>query len=182
MKRTVIVSLCVALVCMSASPKMAAGFNKVGKAVMQFTKIGIGARQVAMGDAGSAVVRGVHSAFSNPGGLRGIDGPGEASAPPKSAKSRLQEWTQRYRHTKPFYALLATVGPPHDQTFTVAAVVDGRELATGEGSSRQRAEERAAALALANRVYILSNGHMAHEGPAAEIKAQPDLLQRSLGV
>jgi ribonuclease-3 len=86
--------------------------------------------------------------------LRGLfaarmDGPGEASAPPKSAKSRLQEWTQRYRHTKPFYALLATVGPPHDQTFTVAAVVDGRELATGEGSSRQRAEERAAAVALA---------------------------------
>jgi ribonuclease III len=77
-----------------------------------------------------------------------IDGPGEASAPPKSAKSRLQEWTQRYRHTKPFYALLATVGPPHDQTFTVAAVVDGRQLATGEGSSRQRAEEQAAALAL----------------------------------
>jgi len=40
----------------------------------------------------------------------------------------------------------------------------------------------AAALALADRVYILSNGHMAHEGPAAEIKAQPDLLQRYLGV
>ncbi len=85
--------------------------------------------------------------------LRGLfaarmDGPGEESAPPKSAKSRLQEWTQRYRHTKPFYALLATVGPPHDQTFTVAAMVDGRQLATGEGSSRQRAEEQAAELAL----------------------------------
>jgi ribonuclease-3 len=85
--------------------------------------------------------------------LRGLfsarmDAPGEASAPPKSAKSRLQERTQRYRHTKPFYALLTTVGPPHDQTFTVAAVVDGRQLAVGEGSSRQRAEEQAAELAL----------------------------------
>ncbi|HLY00643.1 MAG TPA: ABC transporter ATP-binding protein [Roseiarcus sp.] len=40
----------------------------------------------------------------------------------------------------------------------------------------------AAALALAQRVYIISNGHIAHEGPAAEIKAQPGLLQRYLGV
>ena len=52
------------------------------------------------------------------------------------------------RTRKPFYALLTTVGPPHDQTFTVAAVVDGRQLAVGEGSSRQRAEEQAAELAL----------------------------------
>jgi branched-chain amino acid transport system ATP-binding protein len=40
----------------------------------------------------------------------------------------------------------------------------------------------AATLALANRVYIINNGHIAHEGPAAEIKADPDLLQRYLGV
>ena len=40
----------------------------------------------------------------------------------------------------------------------------------------------AATLALANRVYIINNGHIAHEGPAREIKAQPDLLQRYLGV
>jgi branched-chain amino acid transport system ATP-binding protein len=40
----------------------------------------------------------------------------------------------------------------------------------------------AATLALAERVYIISNGHIAHEGPAAELKAQPDLLQRYLGV
>jgi branched-chain amino acid transport system ATP-binding protein len=40
----------------------------------------------------------------------------------------------------------------------------------------------AATLALANRVYIINNGHIAHEGPAAELKKQPDLLQRYLGV
>ena len=40
----------------------------------------------------------------------------------------------------------------------------------------------AATLALAGRVYILNNGHVVHEGPAAEIKAQPGLLQRYLGV
>ncbi|HEX2142236.1 MAG TPA: ribonuclease III [Candidatus Limnocylindria bacterium] len=75
--------------------------------------------------------------------------PDGADGPLKSAKSRLQEWTQRHRHTKPTYEVIETVGPAHDQTFTVAAVVDGRRLGTGVGSSRQRAEEQAAEEALA---------------------------------
>jgi branched-chain amino acid transport system ATP-binding protein len=40
----------------------------------------------------------------------------------------------------------------------------------------------AATLALAHRAYIINNGHVVHEGPTAEIKAQPDVLQRHLGV
>jgi branched-chain amino acid transport system ATP-binding protein len=40
----------------------------------------------------------------------------------------------------------------------------------------------AATLALASRVYIINNGHIAHEGPAQEIKANPHVLQRYLGV
>ena len=40
----------------------------------------------------------------------------------------------------------------------------------------------AATLALASRVYIINNGHIAHEGPAAELKADPRLLQRYLGI
>jgi len=40
----------------------------------------------------------------------------------------------------------------------------------------------AATLALANRVYILNNGHIAHEAPAGEIKARPEILHRHLGV
>ncbi|MBN8959075.1 MAG: ABC transporter ATP-binding protein [Rhizobiales bacterium] len=40
----------------------------------------------------------------------------------------------------------------------------------------------AASLALAQRVYIINNGHIVHEGPAADLKAQPELLQRYLGV
>jgi branched-chain amino acid transport system ATP-binding protein len=40
----------------------------------------------------------------------------------------------------------------------------------------------AAALTLAHRAYIINNGHIAHEGPVAQIKAQPDILQRYLGV
>jgi branched-chain amino acid transport system ATP-binding protein len=40
----------------------------------------------------------------------------------------------------------------------------------------------AATLALADRAYIINNGHVVHEGPAAEIKADPGVLQRYLGV
>lgn len=77
-----------------------------------------------------------------------LDLRGEDDEPPKSAKSRLQEWSQRQRHTRPHYQVLATTGPPHAQRFTVAAVIAGEQLAVGEGSSRQRAEERAAEVAL----------------------------------
>jgi branched-chain amino acid transport system ATP-binding protein len=40
----------------------------------------------------------------------------------------------------------------------------------------------AATLSLAQRIYIVNNGHIVHEGPAREIKAQPEVLQRYLGV
>jgi len=40
----------------------------------------------------------------------------------------------------------------------------------------------AATLALASRVYIINNGHIVHEGPSEEIKEQPAILQRYLGV
>jgi ribonuclease-3 len=67
---------------------------------------------------------------------------------PKSAKSRLQEWTQRHLRTKPVYQLTGTSGPPHEQHFRVSVTLDGQRLASGTGSSRQRAEEQAAAAAL----------------------------------
>jgi len=40
----------------------------------------------------------------------------------------------------------------------------------------------AATLALASRVYIINNGHVAHEAAAQEIKARPEFLQRYLGI
>ena len=40
----------------------------------------------------------------------------------------------------------------------------------------------AATLALASRAYIVNNGHIVHEGPTDEIKADPRVLQRYLGV
>ena len=72
----------------------------------------------------------------------------ELDGPPKSAKSRLQEFTQRHRGMKPMYRLTSTSGPPHEQRFRVSVLLDGRRLADGTGSSRQRAEEQAADAAL----------------------------------
>jgi branched-chain amino acid transport system ATP-binding protein len=38
-----------------------------------------------------------------------------------------------------------------------------------------------ATLALALRVHIINNGHIVHEGPAEEIKVQPQKVQRYIG-
>jgi branched-chain amino acid transport system ATP-binding protein len=40
----------------------------------------------------------------------------------------------------------------------------------------------AAVLALAHRIYIINNGHIAHEGPAQELRSKPEVLRRYLGV
>ena len=40
----------------------------------------------------------------------------------------------------------------------------------------------AAILALASRAYIVNNGHVVHEGATAEIRANPEVLRRYLGV
>ena len=39
-----------------------------------------------------------------------------------------------------------------------------------------------AALTLANRAYIINNGHIAHEAPTSALKARPKVLERYLGV
>jgi branched-chain amino acid transport system ATP-binding protein len=57
-----------------------------------------------------------------------------------------------------------------------------RELAAAGQTMVLVEQNIAATLALANRVYFLNNGHVAHEGPADEIRARPELLQRYLGV
>ena len=57
-----------------------------------------------------------------------------------------------------------------------------RELAAAGQTIVLVEQNLAASLALANRVYIINNGHIAHEGPADEIKLRPEILQRHLGV
>lgn len=51
-----------------------AQFNKAGRTAMQFLKIGIGARQTALGEANVASVQDVNSIFWNPAATTGIDG------------------------------------------------------------------------------------------------------------
>ena len=57
-----------------------------------------------------------------------------------------------------------------------------RELAAAGQTIVLVEQNLAATLALAQRVYIINNGHIVHEGPAQEIKAQPEVLQRYLAV
>jgi branched-chain amino acid transport system ATP-binding protein len=57
-----------------------------------------------------------------------------------------------------------------------------RELAASGQTIVLVEQNLAASLALASRVYIINNGHIAHEGPAADLKANPEVLHRYLGV
>jgi branched-chain amino acid transport system ATP-binding protein len=57
-----------------------------------------------------------------------------------------------------------------------------RELAAAGQTLVLVEQNIAATLALATRVYMLNNGHVVHEGLAAEIKAQPEILNKYLGV
>jgi branched-chain amino acid transport system ATP-binding protein len=61
-------------------------------------------------------------------------------------------------------------------------IVICRKLAD-EGQTIVLVEQNiAATLGLAHRAYLISNGHVVHEGSAAEIKADPEFLQKHLGV
>lgn len=67
----------------------------------------------------------------------------------KDAKTRLQELLQASRRGVPQYRLLGSHGPKQRLTFEVECVVPDLELkAAGSGSSRQRAEQQAAAALL----------------------------------
>jgi len=64
------------------------------------------------------------------------------------AKTRLQELTQARGLGLPRYEVLSSDGPPHERTFRVAAVLEGRTLGSGSGASKQAASQAAAAEAL----------------------------------
>ena len=57
-----------------------------------------------------------------------------------------------------------------------------RELAAAGQTIVLVEQNLAATLALAQRVYVINNGHVVHEGPADELKGRPEQLQRWLGV
>ena len=57
-----------------------------------------------------------------------------------------------------------------------------RDLAAAGQTILLVEQNLAATLALAQRVYIINNGHIVHEGPADELKSRPEILKRYVGV
>ena len=76
--------------------------------------------------------------------------PENATAPPaKDYKTRLQEVTQETHRERPQYVLAQSSGPEHSKVFAVEVVLPGGACFRGEGGSLKKAEQAAAALALA---------------------------------
>jgi len=63
-------------------------------------------------------------------------------------KTELQEALARLGRSVT-YAVLEVDGPPHERTFTCAAMIDGEQAGVGTGSSKKAAEQAAAKQALA---------------------------------
>lgn len=67
----------------------------------------------------------------------------------KDPKTRLQEWLQGSGYGLPEYSLLSEDGPPHKKQFVVQCTGSAVGIKVkGEGASRQKAEQSAAAAAL----------------------------------
>jgi ribonuclease III len=68
----------------------------------------------------------------------------------KDPKTLLQEWLQARQRALPDYEVIATTGREHARVFRIACRVDGLpDPVEGEGGSRRKAEQDAAARALA---------------------------------
>ena len=67
----------------------------------------------------------------------------------KDPKTRLQEWLQGHGYSLPEYTVLTDDGPPHRKTFLVECVSQAAGIkVTGKSSSRRKAEQVAALVAL----------------------------------
>ena len=63
-------------------------------------------------------------------------------------KTQAQELIQAQFKVTPLYEVVKEDGPDHDKIFTVALIVNQKELGRGTGSSKQKAEEEAAKMAI----------------------------------
>lgn len=66
----------------------------------------------------------------------------------KDYKSSLQELVQAKGADSPIYVVKGESGPDHEKSFNVAVVVDGTEMGSGTGRSKQQAQQHAAKAAL----------------------------------
>lgn len=69
----------------------------------------------------------------------------------QDAKSRFQELAQDEQGVTPRYKTLSEDGPDHARTFTVGVFLNEKEVAQGEGKSKQEAEQSAARNALSKK-------------------------------
>ena len=63
-------------------------------------------------------------------------------------KTALQEHVQQKKNQQLVYRLVGESGPDHDKTFTVELSLNGEVIGMGTGSSKKRAEQDAARIAL----------------------------------
>jgi ribonuclease III len=63
-------------------------------------------------------------------------------------KTELQEVAYRWFQAPPIYELLSAHGPEHAKRFVTRLTVAGREMGSGEGSSKKASEQAAARMAL----------------------------------
>lgn len=66
----------------------------------------------------------------------------------KDAKSQFQELAQEKTGITPLYEVLDSWGPDHEKTFKVGVYLDKKLMGTGEGRSKQKAEQQAAISAI----------------------------------
>ena len=71
-----------------------------------------------------------------------------SDAPPRDAKTTLQEWSQAQGLGLPNYSAVAREGPDHEPLFTVEVTVPGQQAVRAQGSNKRAAEQDAAALLL----------------------------------
>lgn len=64
------------------------------------------------------------------------------------SKSRFQERAQEVEGVTPMYKTIRESGPDHDKKFTVGVFLRDKMIASGDGESKQEAEQKAAATAL----------------------------------
>lgn len=73
----------------------------------------------------------------------------KGSAKGEDYKTELQELVQSRGGNSPGYRLAGSSGPDHERLFVVEVMIDGAVAGRGEGGSKKRAEQAAAAAALA---------------------------------